>query len=69
MMVTVTPRHFEDRNESERESSHDGDGFSPDKELKRAQAQFLHQWLTCLSSSSELVSEVTCHFFLSFSAC
>ena len=42
-VATVTPRHFEDRNESERESSHDGDGFSPDKELKRAQTQFLNQ--------------------------
>ena len=57
MLATVTPRHFEDRNESERESSHDGNGFSP----------FLNQWLTCLSSSSELVSLATCHFFLSFS--
>ena len=67
MMATEPLRHYEEPQGVERESGHDGDGFSPDKELKRAQAQFLNQWLTCLSSSSELVSLVTCHFFLSFS--
>ena len=37
------PQALRNRIESERESRHDGDGFSPDKELKQAQAQFLNQ--------------------------